>query len=367
MTPRARLLAAVRHETPDRVPISTYELVGWNNESWENQQASYKPLMEYIREKTDCLYMTGVPTINRYVRDHTTVKSEKRGTSTYIRTILDTPKGELSKLDRADHGLNTVWHIEHLIKDDEDLEKYLSIPDELLPVNTDLLKKQELILGDKGILLVDIADPLCIAAELFEFGDYTVKAYTDKLGFTKILDKLFESQMYFLEDMLKKGAGPLFRIVGPEYATPPYLGKELFHEYVYKYDKRMIRLIHDYGKYARIHCHGRIKGILKDIVDMEADALDPVEAPPSGDIEIKEIKKLYGNKLCLMGNIQLRDLEFASPEQMKDIVKKAVEEGKQEGSFVIMPTASPINAELSERTLRNYKIFIDTAIEYGKY
>jgi uroporphyrinogen-III decarboxylase len=367
MNSRERLLAVVRHEVPDRVPISTYELVGWNSGSWENQQVSYKPLMDYIREKTDCLYMTGVPAVNKYIRDHITVKSEKRGASTYIRTVLDTPKGEISKVDRVDAELNTVWHIEHFVKDDEDLEKYLSIPQDLLPVNTDHLKSQEQLLGDSGILLVDIADPLCIAAELFEFGDFTVKAYTDKAGFTKLLDKIFESQMYFLEDMLKKGAGPLFRIVGPEYATPPYLGPELFHEYVYKYDRKMIRVIHDYGQYARVHCHGRIRGVLKDIIDMEADALDPVEATPSGNIEIQEIKKLYGNRICLMGNIQLKDLEFASPKQMKNIVKRAVEEGKPGGSFVIMPTASPINKDLNETTLRNYKIFIDTALEYGKY
>lgn len=207
-------------------------------------------------------------------------------------------------------------------------------------MNTDHLKKQEMLLEDKGILLIDIADPLCVAAELFEFGDFTIKAYTDKLSFTKLLDRIFEHQMYFLEDALKKGAGPLFRIVGSEYATPPYLGPEQFYEYVYKYDSKMIQRTHDYGQYARIHCHGRIRNILKYIVDMNADALDPVESPSSGDITLKEIKDLYGSRLCLTGNIQLRDLEFASLEEMKSIVKRAVAEGKPGGSFVIMPTAS---------------------------
>lgn len=367
MTSYDRLISVLSQKIPDRIPISTYELVGWNKDSWENQQDSYKPLMNYIRENTDCMYMIGVPTINKYVNEHIVIKKSEQGASTFIRTILETPRGEISKLDRMDQGLNTVWHIEHFVKTDGDLDKYMSIPDEFLPVSTNHVKAAEELLGDKGILMVDIPDPICKAAELFDFGEYTVKAYTDQVVFTKLLDKIFEQQMVFLQDVLKKGAGLLFRIVGPEYATPPFLRSKQFYDYVYRYDKQMIRLIHDHGKYARIHCHGRIREALKHIVDMEADALDPIEAPPSGDIDIKDIKKAYGNNICLMGNLQLKDLEYASPEQMKDIVKRAIQEGKPGGGFVIMPTASPINASLSETTLRNYKIFIDTAIEYGKY
>lgn len=82
--------------------------------------------MDYIRSKTDCLYMTWVPTVNRYVSEHLAVSETKQGTSTYIRTVLETPKGKLTKLDRADEGLNTVWHIEHMVKDDVDLERYFS-------------------------------------------------------------------------------------------------------------------------------------------------------------------------------------------------------------------------------------------------
>ena len=37
---RERLLAALKCQTPDRVPISTYELVGYNIAAWENQQPS---------------------------------------------------------------------------------------------------------------------------------------------------------------------------------------------------------------------------------------------------------------------------------------------------------------------------------------
>jgi hypothetical protein len=37
------------------------------------------------------------------------------------------------------------------------------------------------------------------------------------------------------------------------------------------------------------------------------------------------------------------------------------------GGFVIMPTASPIDADLSPITERNYRVFIEVALELGGY
>ena len=55
MTSRERLLNTLDRKPTDRVPISTYELVGWNSMAFENNEPSYKPLMDEIRERTDCV------------------------------------------------------------------------------------------------------------------------------------------------------------------------------------------------------------------------------------------------------------------------------------------------------------------------
>jgi len=367
MTSKERLLAVLNHQLPDRVPISTYELVGWNENSWENQQPSYSNLMEYIRQKTDCMYMINASFEDAYVEQHKEVETWEENGDLLIRTIIKTPKGDLTKLDRKPADINTVWHIEHLVKNEMDIERFLSIPNDPKEVDISHFKERSEYLADCGILLVDFADPLCIVAELFEFGDFTVCAFTQQDLFIKLLDKVFELQMYYLKNMLEKGAGPLFRIIGPEYATEPYLNPELFHSYVYEYDDKIIRLIHDYGQYARIHCHGRIRNILPYIMKMEPDAIDPVEAPPSGDIALEEVKKKYGKDICLMGNIQLRDLECCQPEEIRAIVIECMRAAKEGGNYVLMPTASPINAQLSPLTEQNYMVMIDTALEYGQY
>ena len=181
MNSRERLIKALKGGIPDRVPISTYELVGWNSDSFENQQESYRPLMDYIREKTDCIYMTGVSMVNRYVQEHTRVEKWREGKSTYIRVTLTTPKGELTKLDRIDCGINTVWHVEHFVKDDYDIEKYLSIPDDLVPVDTSHLKSIEEALGDKGYNIGGYSRSLVYSSGAFSFwGFYRKSIYRYK-------------------------------------------------------------------------------------------------------------------------------------------------------------------------------------------
>ncbi len=391
MTSKERLLTVLQHKIPDRVPISTYDMTGWHVEpknsvlkdemtryvednifgtymsGWWNREESYIPLMKYIREKADCIYMTSVNCNNAYVAKHTRYEQMQEGDSTFTKIILTTPKGDLTQTFRMDKGIYTAWEIEHRIKDESDIEKYLSIPFEPMPVDVSHLKEQEDYIGDNGILMVDISDPICEVAGMFEFGDFTVTAFTEEETITKMLDKAYEEQEYFLKDMLRQGAGPLFRMAGAEYCTPPYLPNEFFKKFVMAYDKKIIRLIHDYGRYARIHSHGKVKTVLRDLLDMEIDAIDPVEAPESGDITLKEAKEICRDKICLFGNIQLRDLELLPADQMKEVVRKCVEEGKPGGNFVALPTATPLNVPLSPRTEENFKIFIDTVLEMGVY
>jgi hypothetical protein len=182
------------------------------------------------------------------------------------------------------------------------------------------------------------------------------------------LDRLHERHTESLRRVLR---GPVrnavFRICGPEYATPPFLPPELFRQFVTRYDSLYVRMIREAGALARIHCHGRIARVLDQIAGMSPDGLDPIEPPPDGDIGVAELKARVGERICLFGGIELKHLETADERFVEDLVRRTMAEGKPGGRFVIMPTAAPINIPLSPRTERNYFRFIETALETGPY
>jgi uroporphyrinogen decarboxylase len=129
----------------------------------------------------------------------------------------------------------------------------------------------------------------------------------------------------------------------------------------------MVGLVHGAGALARFHCHGKIAHVLDMIVQTGADALDPCEAPPDGDIALADVKKRVGDCLCLCGNIQLKLLEHGTCEQVAGAVRGCMDAAKQGGGYVIMPTAAPINSPLAARTVDNYLCFIKTALACGVY
>ncbi len=375
MTSRERLLAVMHGEIPDRVPVSTYELVGWNSHAWENNEPSYHALMDYIRLKTDCIAMwdpsrspKGLGGIFFTWDEDTSIERETsmEGERKLHRTLIHTPKGDLSAVDGRDSDVHTIWHLEHFCKTPEDLEKVLSVPYVFEPPDFSDLPRIREEVGDHGIIMPTIEDPLCVGAELFSMSDFTVLAFTENALFKEVLDAVFPRVMDYLKAMLDAEAGDMYRIVGPEYATEPYLPPALFDEFVTPYVTEMVKLIDSYGKYARFHCHGNLRANLDAVAATGAPGIDPVEPPPDGDITIGEIRQRYP-ELGIFGNIELKVLEHGSQEDVKAVVRTAMEEGKPGGRFCIMPTAAPINIPLAEKTAANYVTYIDTALELGTY
>lgn len=367
MNSKERLLKCIRHEPIDRVPISTYELVGWNMDAWENKEPSYERLMSVIREKTDCIYMLN-PGEREIPLKPAGIKEWTDGESRYTQKIFQTQKGDLSMLQREDRDVHTVWTLKHLLEDIDDIDSYLSIP--YTPPEFDMkdffTRRDEL--GDKGIMMISVDDPICQAAELFEMGKFLIYAISEQDRIKYFLDAIFERQLFGLRKLLKNDVKDIiFRVCGPEYATPPYLHPDYYHDYVTCYLKIICDEIKSAGGIPRIHSHGKIGKVIEQFAKTSADCLDPVEPPPDGDIGLERLKALYGDKFCLFGNIELKELETSDRERIDMLVKQAMSAAKKGSGFVLMPTASPINAPLSKRTEENYLQMIESAYEYGRY
>lgn len=371
MNGRQRLLAALDRKKHDRVPISTYELCGYNSKSFENNQPSYNNLMDNIRKKTDAITMWNPS-------DNTTfalsaypveVESVKQREDNYVveKNTIITPKGKLHSINKVMDNINTVWNTEHWCKSVSDVDAYMSIPYVKPKYDFSNLARIKQELGDNGIIMASLSDPACTAMEIMEFGEATVWAMTEEDHFRKTMNELHKRTMVNLECMLEAGVVDLYRICGPEYITPPYLPPIYFEKYVYPYIKDMTTLIHKYNSRVRIHSHGRIGKVLEMIIASGADAIDPCEAPPDGDISLEEVSKIIDGKMTVFGNLQLKLLEHGTKDEVKREVEKCMNAAKWTKRYVIMPTASPINVPLSLKTEENYNVFIDTALELGCY
>lgn len=367
LSSKERLLRCIRHEPIDRVPITTYELVGWNARSWENSEPSYRKLMDAIRNETDCIYLLDPVYVYGKNNDRKT-RVWREGESTFRETVLHTGKGALTSLVRTDDRIKTGWVLKHYLDDIADIEQYLEIytPPEELDFSYFLEQKEHL--GDKGIMMISVPDPICEAADLFGMQNLLIHSITETERIKDFLDLLYAKQTLILDRILEEDVkDTIIRIYGPEYATPPYLPNRYFFDFVTCYLIEMCRKIKAARAIPRIHSHGKIRSVLDQFAMTDAMIIEPLEPLPDGDIPLKEVKRLYGERFCLIGNMELKELEMSDPLRIDELVKGIMDDAKEGSGFMLMPTAAPINIPLAEKTERNYLQMIESARKYGKY
>ncbi|MHC4913340.1 MAG: uroporphyrinogen decarboxylase family protein, partial [Planctomycetota bacterium] len=319
MNRRERLMASLRGEPVDRPAVNFYEIGGFKVDPSDTDpfnvynDPSWQPLLQLAEQQTDLIRMRSPVRLRsfdvgnpggRSVADN--YHSEFFRTEQYVedgcrfnRVSLKIGDRTMTSLTRRNPDADTVWTLEHLLKSTDDLRAYLELPDEVFAehIDVDKLIEEDEELGDSGIIMVDTEDPICAAASLFSMEDFTIIAMTEQQLMHSLLEKLSRYIYTRTEKVAKEFPGHLWRIYGPEYATEPYLPPNLFKEYVVRYDTQMIETIQRYGGFARIHCHGRIRAVLDYIIEMGADAIDPIEPPPQGDVEIEYVRREYGKNL----------------------------------------------------------------------
>lgn len=371
-------MATLRGEPVDRPPVSFYEIGGFRIDPFDPDpyniynSRDWRPLIELAEERTDIIRLmspvrersidpTGSAAGGRW-HEFFHEETEDDGERRITRTRLKVAGRTLTQVTRREREVNTVWTVEPFLKSAADVEAYLEVPDEAFEERIDLspLEAEERVLGERGIVMVDTEDPLCAAAALMSMEGYTVLAFTGPALFHRLLEKMARRIQPRTAEVSRRFPGRLWRIYGPEYASEPYLPPRLFEEYVVRYVAPMIGEIHAHGGYARIHCHGRVKNIIDMIVGMGADALDPIEPPPQGDVSLREIRQRYGRRLVLFGNLEVADLELLPTPRFSELVKRALDEGTAgEGrGFVLLPSAAPYGRTLTPVTLMNYETMV---------
>jgi len=271
----------------------------------------------------------------------------------------------LSSTTRRDPAVDTVWTTEHLLKNTSDVEAYLQLPDDVFAEQIDVrrLVAEDEDLGDRGIVMVDTEDPICAAASLFDMATFLTIALTEPTLLHRLLEKLARPLYARTERVSASFPGHLWRVYGPEYAAEPFLPPRLFREYVTCYTGPLVKMIKEHGGFARIHCHGRIGAILDQICEMDADATDPVEPPPQGDVQLGDVRRAYGDQLVLFGNIEISDIESMEPAAFRRVVERALAEGTQGRGrgFVLMPSSAPNGRAITSRTIQNYETMVELA------
>jgi uroporphyrinogen decarboxylase len=141
------------------------------------------------------------------------------------------------------------------------------------------------------------------------------------------------------------------------YNNGPFISPAMFSEFVTPYLAEIVDAIHRMGVKAILHSDGDLRAILGQLVSTGLDGYQSVD--PQGHMDIARVKREYGDRLILMGNVQASLLQEVDEGRIRDSVRYCMTHGKPGGRYIF----STSNCIFKGMPLESYHIMLD---EYEK-
>lgn len=140
---------------------------------------------------------------------------------------------------------------------------------------------------------------------------------------------------------------------------------EIYRQLAFPAVKRVIELATAAGLPTHVHSCGPEAALVKILAEeTDLTVIDPLEVPPMGDCDLAELKRLYGDKIVLKGNLHTTQVMLrGTPEEVAAASRKAIEDAAEGGRF-ILSTGDQCGRDTP---LENLEAMVQTAWEYGKY
>jgi uroporphyrinogen decarboxylase len=143
--------------------------------------------------------------------------------------------------------------------------------------------------------------------------------------------------------------------------TGPFLRPEVFAEVVTPYLKQLIAGYREMGFYTIKHTDGNIMPIIDQLVDCNPHALHSLD--PQGGVDIAEVKALYGDQVCLCGNVNCGLIDTGTEEEYLASARYALTYGMPGGGYIFCTS----NCVYTGMRLERYERMLELWRELGNY
>ena len=352
LTSRERVLLALSHRKPDRVPIhdgpwettiERWKREGMPKEATAEEYFGYEfrlfgfdgslQLPQQVVEETD-----------EYVivrnADGATRKDWKHRTSTpgyHDFLIRNRSAWEAHKWRLAWNDSRVDWQKElERFKRDKEAGHFC-----VFAAVTGYDRAQGLI-GSEELLVAMLEDPAWIKDVFETVGELVIHAAEEMLARGFDFDGVW-----------------LFNDMGYRNAT--LFSPRLYRELIMPIDRRLVDFFHARGLKIILHSCGCVKALIPDLIDVGFDCLQPLET--KAGMDLVELKKLYGDKLAFMGGIDVRKMAHPDPRVIEEEIRTKLAAGMSDGAYIYHSDHSvPDNVSLDR-----YRYVLELVRKYGTY
>jgi len=202
--------------------------------------------------------------------------------------------------------------------------------------------KTQGIVGSEDLLIAMAEDPEWVKDMFSSSADLIIQTAEE------MLSKSFEFDGAFIFDDMGYRNSSLFS---------PAMHREL----LMPYQKRVFDFFKSKGLKTILHSCGRVSGLIPQLIEAGLSCLQPLEV--KAGMDLLELKKQYGDKLCFMGGIDVRKMADDNPEVIEEELRTKVGTAKKGGGYIYHSDHSvPDNVSFEQ-----YKRVIELVLKYGNY
>jgi len=382
MTPRDRVLSAINHEEPDRVPI----VIGVSNATGIKMKP-YQRIKEMVGIDAPDSYIYDWPELGTAEIDEATMQrlhSDVRGVRDIhpLETLKRNQERELHSpfIDSWGSGQQEVgpgvWfpgvHPLSEATAIEEIEAYPGWPDMSDPTRIAHVKETARRLAGQNEYAI-MATPWL----LFPFERAHAMQGMDVFLLNMALYPEFASALLQkITEVCKSLMGPFLKElgdnvdiikIGDDLGTQDSLmiSPKMYREIIKPLHSDFIQFIKERTK-AKIffHTDGDVFPLIDDFIEIGVDILNPIQTSAGKMSDLEELKKRYGKNMVLCGGIDTqRVLPLGAPETVREEVRRVMQILGPGGGFMMAAVHTVMNDVPPENVLA----MVDAVEEFGNY
>lgn len=227
------------------------------------------------------------------------------------------------------------------------------------PEGEELLKLAKDEMGNYGLVGVNCGTSKLVNTEqeIYDYFDHPDK-------YRKKSRELLDHYIKRLDKLMSLDVKPDFICTGGS-GTLIHQTPEMFRELALPIVQEITARCKEYGIPSHVHSCGPEKDLVKIMVEeTDLTVIDPLEIPPMGDCNLKQLKQKYGDKIVFKGNLHTTEVMLnGTVDDVIEASKKAIDDAAEGGDF-ILSTGDQCGRDTPDENIR---AMIETAKNYGRY
>lgn len=319
LTPKERILNALRGEETDRIPWCPFLAYYWESLPKEVRN---KGQLVYLQEMKADPLLRGSHQLFETHYKNCNISNKQNGEKRFVQ--YETPVGTLKMTYSYAESANSWFLTGHPVETEEDFKilqyiyEKMEITENLEGFETDVkqVKDNALFLPLLGVCMKTpfqaLLEQWCGTENLI----YALYDFPETVE--ECLNTMMEKDMKTAEISVESSAEALLFY---EDSSTTNISPALFEKYTLPMVNAWGKLLHKNGKILIHHACGHIRDLLPVMNRSEADVIESISPPPTGNIDISEAFDLLGQEKALIGGIEPTFFLKCTDEELEERVK----------------------------------------------